>query len=89
MLMRKICVIFPGIGYSIEKPLLYYSKKIANEHGYEVIVIEYSGIDRGCLKERETMLEAFNKAVVQAEEQLKGTDFASCEDVIFASKKRI
>lgn len=52
MLMRKICVIFPGIGYSKEKPLLYYSKKIANEHGYEVIVIEYSGIDRGCLKER-------------------------------------
>lgn len=32
------------------------------------------------------MLEAFNKAIVQAEEQLKGTDFASCEDVIFASK---
>lgn len=28
---RKIAVIFQGIGYNIDKPLLYYSKKIALE----------------------------------------------------------
>lgn len=86
MRMRKVSVFFPGIGYSIDRPLLYYSKKIAQEQGYEVIVIEYSGIDRDCLKERESMLEAFNMAVIQTEEQLKGIDFASYADVIFASK---
>lgn len=25
---KKICVVFPGIGYHTDKPLLYYSKKI-------------------------------------------------------------
>ena len=35
----KIAVFFPGIGYNNDKPLLYFSRKIALEHGYEVITI--------------------------------------------------
>lgn len=34
--MGKIAVIYQGIGYNVDKPLLYYSKKIALEHGYDV-----------------------------------------------------
>ena len=44
-----IAVIFQGIGYNADKPLLYYSKKIALERGYDVKVVEYSGIDKGSL----------------------------------------
>ena len=54
---RKIAVIFQGIGYNADKPLLYYSKKIAMEHGYEVINVGYSGIDKSCLKEKDKILE--------------------------------
>ena len=41
----KIAVIFPGIGYNPDKPLLYYSAKIAMSHGYEVIKIGYPKCD--------------------------------------------
>ena len=31
----KLVVFFPGIGYHCDKPLLYYSRKLAQEYGYE------------------------------------------------------
>ena len=76
MKKRKLAVIFQGIGYNADKPLLYYSKKIALEHDYEVISIGYEGIDTGCLKAKEKMLEAFGNAEKQVEEQLKDVDFS-------------
>ena len=41
--MKKLAVIFPGIGYTAEKPLLYYAGKLAKEHGYETVNVAYSG----------------------------------------------
>ncbi len=46
----RIAVIFQGIGYNTDKPLLYYSKKIALERGYDVKVVEYSRIDNSDIK---------------------------------------
>ena len=34
--MRKLLVLFPGIGYSTARPLLYYAKRMGQEKGYEV-----------------------------------------------------
>lgn len=82
----RIAVIFQGIGYNADKPLLYYSKKIALERGYDVKVVEYSGIDKNCLENKNKMLKAFDLVVRQTEDQLKDTDFTSREDVIFVSK---
>lgn len=81
----RIAVIFQGIGYNADKPLLYYSKKIALERGYDVKVVEYSGIDKNCLENKNKLLEAFDLAVRQTEDQLKDTDFTSREDVISGS----
>ncbi|MCR5357771.1 MAG: hypothetical protein K6E63_10275 [Lachnospiraceae bacterium] len=39
--MGRYAVIFPGIGYHADKPLLYYSGKLAASMGYEVIRISY------------------------------------------------
>ena len=31
----KLAVIFPGVGYHADKPLLYYGRKLAKQHGYQ------------------------------------------------------
>ena len=79
-------MIFPGIGYGIDRPLLYYTGKIAQECGYRVINTRYSGISKECLKDPGRMPEAFELAVKQTEEQLREADLASYEDVLFISK---
>lgn len=45
--MKKAAVLFPGIGYHTDKPLLYYSKKIAAELGYEIIEVPYGKFRKG------------------------------------------
>lgn len=37
----KLAVVFPGIGYHVDKPLLFYSKKIAASHGFEIVEVPY------------------------------------------------
>ena len=39
---KKLAVIFPGVGYHSDKPLLYYSKKLAKNHGYEIKEVKYT-----------------------------------------------
>ena len=39
--MSKTAVIFPGIGYRCDKPLLYYASKLAAYHGYDITRITY------------------------------------------------
>jgi len=39
----KIAVVFPGIGYHVDKPLLYYSKKIAASAGCFMSLIRKPG----------------------------------------------
>lgn len=89
--MRKLAVIFPGIGYHADKPLLYYAKKIARQHDYEVVEIRFpegcfQGIDKRALQDRKTMLQAFSIASEEAEKQLRAVDFSDREDIIFISK---
>ncbi len=31
---EKLAVLFPGVGYQIDRPLLYHSAKLARERGY-------------------------------------------------------
>ena len=41
MFSEKIAVIFPGMGYNADKPLLYYTKKLAKAADYDVIDVTY------------------------------------------------
>ena len=36
----KLCVLFPGMGYHADKPLLYYSAKLALSRGDDVIPLK-------------------------------------------------
>ena len=48
--MKKAAVLFPGIGYSVDRPLLYYSGKMALSRGYEVIRVPYTGFPLTAVK---------------------------------------
>ena len=84
--MKKLAVIFPGVGYHTDKPLLYYSKKIASQNGYEIVEVPYGKFPKGVKDSREKMEKAFFSAVEQAEEILKDVNFSEYDDVLFISK---
>ncbi len=85
--MSKIAVIFPGIGYHCDKPLLYYARRIAGENGYDKEVkIEYS-FDGGNIKgDAKKMEEAFNSLYKQSCKKLDKIDFSKYDGVLFIAK---
>lgn len=84
--MKKLAVIFPGIGYHTDKPLLYYSKKIASDMGYEIIEVPYKGFPKKVKGSVEKMEQVFQIAMSQTESVLSQTEFDRYEDVLFISK---
>ena len=83
---KKLAVFFPGIGYTNDKPLLYYSRKMAEERGYEVICTEYHDLPEKIKGNKEKMIQAGNMAFEQCRELLKEIDFAVYDDVLFVGK---
>ena len=57
--MKKLAVFFPGIGYTIDKPLLHYSRKLVTDAGYEVKLLPYSGFPQKVKGDRDKMLESY------------------------------
>ena len=84
--MAKLCVLFPGVGYTNLKPLLYYSGKIAIHEGYELLQINYSNLPVKIGRDKEKMKEAFEIALSQAEDQLSQVRWDEYEDIIFVGK---
>ena len=95
---KKLAVIFPGIGYSVERPLLYYTRKLLEKNGYEVINVSYPGLEKDDIFEpitkdasakRVSNDKASNfvaKAEKLVEEQLEGVNFTSYSKIIFVAK---
>lgn len=82
----KTAVIFPGIGYHTDKPLLYYSKKAAAQCGYEITDIRYSDLPEVIRNDSESMNAAFEAAYSQAAEQLGKIDLSASDEVLFIEK---
>jgi phosphoglycolate phosphatase len=85
--VAKLAIIFPGIGYTCDKPLLYYADTLADQMGYEVKRILYTlpgGTRiRGNL---EKMEEAFRTLYASAEECLSIVDWKQYDEMVFFSK---
>lgn len=80
---KKICVVFPGIGYHTDKPLLYYSKKYMMAHGYEIVDVTYGKLSGQLPEEIQKVFDdGWNKAL----DCLKTVDFSDAEDIVFLSK---
>lgn len=85
--MKKIAVFFPGIGYSCEKPLLYYTANAAREHGYQIIKLDY-GQDIHSSRGRSPQdLEQISKlAIKRVLPRILELNLNQYDDVVFVSK---
>lgn len=82
----KLCVLFPGMGYHADKPLLYYSAKLALSRGYDVIPLKFSGFPSGAKNDELLLRQSVDIAFEQCERQLADTDLSRYDIVIFAGK---
>lgn len=82
----KIAVVFPGIGYTCDRPLLYYAGKFAAEEGYELVRVPYQGFPGKVRGDREKMEQSFAIAMDQSREILAGIRWEDYEEILFISK---
>lgn len=85
--MKKTAVIFPGIGYHTDKPLLYYSAKLAASKGYDIIRISYPPCEVNLKEADSSQISAFVKECLAAvNAALKDKDLTSNDEILFISK---
>ncbi|MBP3272159.1 MAG: alpha/beta hydrolase [Ruminococcus sp.] len=74
----KLCILFPGIGYHCDKPLLYYTAMLAASKDYKVIKLQFSGF--------ESADNAADHAYEQSEKQLSEINFHEYDKIVFVGK---
>ncbi len=75
----KIAILFPGIGYHCDKPLLYHSGKLCTQYQYETVKLTYTNLSR-------SIPEAFAQAYAQTEASLEKVNWNEYEEILFISK---
>ena len=83
---KKIACLFPGIGYTCDKPLLYYSGKLLKGLGWEIIPVPYSGFPSGVKGNPEKMRQCAETALEQAEALLRGIRWNEYAEILFIGK---
>lgn len=84
--MKKIACLFPGIGYTCDKPLLYYSWKLLKGMGWQIIPVQYSGFPSGVKGNAEKMQQCAYMALEQAEDLLREIDWSEYSEILFIGK---
>ena len=84
--MAKLAVFFPGIGYTVDKPLLYYSRRIASELGYDIRLLSYTGFPSNVLGDSDKMTECYRIALVQTQELLSDVEWNAYDAILFVGK---
>ena len=82
----KLTVIFPGIGYTADKPLLYYTTRLAKKHGYHIQTVSYGALPENIKGDSAKMKQAFELAYEQTEQLLHDIDWTSYGSILFISK---
>ena len=85
----KLAVIFPGLGYGADRPLLYYAGKLAREAGYNLVTVSYGELSRverpspGKPLDTGKLEECFRLALERTTAQLAGVEGS---DILLISK---
>lgn len=82
----KIACLFPGIGYTCDKPLLYYSRKVLASLDWDVVPVVYGGFPSGVKGNEKKMKQCAETALEQAEELLREINWSRYDSVLFVSK---
>ena len=82
----KLAVLFPGIGYTVTKPLLYYAGRLAASAGYRVVPVAYGDLPGNAKGDPEKMRLCLVTAYERAEEALRSVDWHDCDAVLFIGK---
>ena len=82
----KLAVIFPGIGYTADKPLLYYASRLARHYGYQILAVSYGTLPENVKGDHAKMKQAFELAYEQTEPALQDIDWNSYGSILFISK---
>lgn len=83
---KKLAVILPGIGYTCDRPLLYYGGKLAQNLGFEVARVPYGGFPEKVRGDLEKMRKSADMALAQTEEMLKSIDWKQYDQILFIAK---
>jgi len=86
MSKMKLAVLFPGIGYHCDKPLLYYAAKLARAEKYEVLPVPYTGFPEKVRGDADRMRECLEIAWSQTNEMLKPVDWGAYNSILFIGK---
>ena len=81
----KIAVFFPGIGYTCDNPLLYYTRKICQAEGYTILEAPYGPLPQDAKKDREHLMETARTLLEHVDRNLQA-DFTGCRDILFVGK---
>ena len=84
--MKKIACLFPGIGYTCDKPLLYYSWKLLKGLDWEIVPVLYSGFPSGVKGNAEKMQQCAHMALEQAEDLLQEIDWSEYTEILLIGK---
>ena len=81
--MKKLVIMFPGVGYTMDCPLLYYASFLYEAKGYEQIHMKYNSIllNPDLPREEKTL-----RARDYVWEKAKDIDFTTYDEVVFLSK---
>ena len=86
MKRERLAVLFPGIGYHCDKPLLYYSAKLAREKGWQVLTVPYGGFPERVRGDVDKMKRCVEMACDQAEAMLSEVRWTDYERLLFIGK---
>lgn len=84
---KKIAVIFPGLGYTCGKPLLYYTASLAKDNGYEIKKLDYGkAVHSFKGREEKDVLGLLDRAMGHVEKELRGIRWENYGGILFISK---
>ena len=86
MSAKKLFVIFPGMGYTKDKRLLYYASKIARNKGYEITDIDYTHFFTAAKFNDAEVDAKIEKSYEMVVEALGAVDLKAYDTVVFAGK---
>lgn len=81
--MKKLVIIFPGAGYGLDCPLLYYADFLYETKGFDRLHMNYQNILSNAELSIESKLVKVREYVL---EQVKDVNFAVYDEIVFLSK---